>query len=531
MMATAQQFNRIGIVGAGTMGSGIALAVLYAGLEVVLQDAYPAALEKARDYLVKFLDRKEMGDRIDRVNLTGSLEEMRGCQVVIEAALENLDLKHEIFRKLEEICGLETVLVTNTSTLSVTAIASGLQAPGRAAGMHFFNPASVLPLVEVVRGMESSDEAVETIVALAEVLGKTAVRVADTPGFIVNRVARPFYGEALRLLGEGVAGFREIDHVLRDGAGFRMGPFELMDLIGIDINTEAMRSMHAQTYGEPRYRPHSIQINKLAAGTLGKKTGRGFYDYSGGNREETKAPAGERPVGAGYVLLYDGMFNHGLGDLIAGSGYRLEAYPETFEGLAAVVILEQHSGQTAAALERLGDALPPDVPVFVQCLDEILESLLPAVDDTSRFVGFDPLFLPAGSVTTLIAAPGLSPAVRDRAEAFMWTLGREPVWIVDAPGMIAPRVVAMLINEAVFAVLEGVAEAETIDLAMKLGVNYPHGLIEWGAALGWQRVLAVLENLQAEYGEDRYRPCRLIRRWARAEARAERIKMLNRPSN
>jgi 3-hydroxybutyryl-CoA dehydrogenase len=230
-------------------------------------------------------------------------------------------------------------------------------------------------------------------------------------------------------------------------------------------------------------------------------------------------------------LLYDGMFNHGLGDLIAGFGYRLEAYPETFEGLTAVVFLEQHSGQTAAALERLGDALPPDVPVFVQCLDATLESLLPAVDDTSRFVGFDPLFLPAGSVTTLIAAPGLSPAVRDRAEAFMWTLGREPVWIVDAPGMIAPRVVAMLINEAVFAVLEGVAEAETIDLAMKLGVNYPHGLIEWGAALGWQRVLAVLENLQAEYGEDRYRPCRLIRRWARAEARAERIKMLNRPSN
>jgi 3-hydroxybutyryl-CoA dehydrogenase len=357
--------------------------------------------------------------------------------------------------------------------------------------------------------------------------------VADTPGFIVNRVARPFYGEALRLLGEGTAGFEQIDRVLRDGVGFRMGPFELMDLIGIDINTEAMRSMHAQTYGEPRYRPHPIQINKLAAGTLGRKTGRGFYDYSENalDRPKIDGPAASaQPRGEGNhtVLVYDGLWNHGIGEWIAGSGYRLEAYPESFEGLAAVLFLEAHSGRTATELERLGDVLPPNVPVFVQCLDATLETILPAVPDTSRFVGFDPLFLPAGSTTTLVAAPGLTEPVRARAEDFLRALGREPIWIDDAPGMIAPRVVGMLVNEAAFAVQEGVAQAETIDLAMKLGVNYPRGLIEWGGSLGWRRVLAILEHLQAEFGEDRYRPCQWIRRRAREEARHERIAGLNR---
>jgi 3-hydroxybutyryl-CoA dehydrogenase len=439
-------------------------------------------------------------------------------------------LKQRIFRDLESACGADTILATNTSTLSVTEIASVLSDPRRAAGMHFFNPASVLPLVEVVRGAESTEETVNEVAALAEALGKTPVIVSDTPGFIVNRVARPFYGEALRLLGEGAASHAEIDRVLRDGAGFRMGPFELMDLIGIDINTEAMRSMHFQTHGEPRYRPHPIQVRKLAAGTLGRKSGRGFYDYS-----EIGAPAANMGTGSGpaerpgkTILVYDGLWNRGAGALISNAGYRLEAYPEDFEDLAAVVILEANTGRTPTELERLGDVLPEGVPVFVPCLDTTLDAVLPAAANTGRFVGFDPLFLPSGSVATVVGAPDLDDSVRDRAESFLRSLGRDPVWIDDAPGLVVPRVVCMLTNEAAFAVQEGVADPETIDLAMTLGVNYPHGPLSWGRALGWRRVLAVLEHLQAEFGEDRYRPCQLVRRWAREEIRQERITALNR---
>ena len=521
-------FAKIGVVGAGTMGSGIALAALFAGMEVVLQDPYPESLENARAYLEKFLERKDQGDRLERVHLTGSLEDLAACPVVIEAALEDLEMKQGIFRELERICSGDAILATNTSTLSVTAIASGLAEPHRSAGMHFFNPAPLLPLVEIVRGAESSDETIAALFSLAEALGKTPVEMADTPGFIVNRVARPFYGEALRLLGEGAASPGAIDRVLRDGAGFRMGPFELMDLIGIDINTEAMRSMHAQTYGEPRYRPHPIQVRKLAAGTLGRKTGRGFYDYSSGPAADSDGQEATVPEASGQVLIYDGRWNLGAGNLIAGAGYRLEAYPDHFDGLAAVVILESSAGRISTELERLGDALPAGVPVFVQCLDTTLEAVLPATSETARFVGFDPLFLPAGSATTLTGAPDLTAEVRERAEMFIRSLGREPVWMDDVPGMVAPRVVGMLVNEAVFAVQEGVADAETIDLAMTLGVSYPKGLIAWGAELGWGRVLAVLEHLQAEYGEDRYRPCQLLRRWAREEARRERMVALNR---
>jgi 3-hydroxybutyryl-CoA dehydrogenase len=269
---------QIGVAGAGTMGSGIALAMLLADLPVTLYDLSPAILEKAQAYIVKNLERKNRQSELSNLNLTSNLDDLHTAGIVIEAAPENLELKRELFARLDKLCPPPAILATNTSTLSVTAIAAATGTPERVAGMHFFNPAPVLPLVEVVRGPRTSADTVQTLVRLSEKLGKTAVVTRDTPGFIVNRVARPFYGEALRLLGEGAASVEKIDQVVRMGGGFRMGPFQLMDLIGIDINLAAMQSMYEQSFGEPRYRPHRIQVQMVQQNALGRKMA-WFYAY------------------------------------------------------------------------------------------------------------------------------------------------------------------------------------------------------------------------------------------------------------
>ncbi|HLE74234.1 MAG TPA: 3-hydroxyacyl-CoA dehydrogenase NAD-binding domain-containing protein, partial [Anaerolineales bacterium] len=222
--------SKIGVVGAGTMGSGIALVALYAGCEVYVQDAYPQMLQRASEYLKKFLEKKGKGSSFKKLHLVSKLEDLASAQVIIEAAPEQLALKQDLFHQLDAICPPPAILASNTSTLSITAIASATQHGGRVAGLHFFNPAAVLPLVEVVRAAQTSQQTMESLVELVQTLGKTPVVTGDTPGFIVNRVARPFYGEALRLLGEGVARVEQIDQVV-EGGGFRMGPFRLMDLI------------------------------------------------------------------------------------------------------------------------------------------------------------------------------------------------------------------------------------------------------------------------------------------------------------
>ncbi len=513
--------KKIGVAGAGTMGSGIALVALYAGFNVVLQDPFPEAIEKAHRYLEKFLSRKGLEGRMSILQLTEQLEDLADCDIVIEAALEDLALKHEIFRSLDDRCSREAVLATNTSTLSVTAIASVTKYPERVAGMHFFNPAPVMPLVEIVRGANTMHPVIDLLSKFAVDLGKTPVVAEDTPGFIVNRVARPFYGEAFRLLGERISTHPEIDLVLRLGAGFKMGPFELMDLIGIDVNATAMQSMFDQTFGEDRYRPHPLQVRQMNSGNLGRKTGQGFYNYRG---EQTGIRQDEPPAatgGKGTILFYDGLWNTDVRTLLTSAGYYPEDFPDDIEKVLAAFVTQSHSDDLNYELEKLDWLLPPEVPVFVQCHDAVLADHLPAGRYNGRFIGFDSLFLAQGRVATLVACDGLQRNVRGLAENMMRTLGRLPVWVEDAPGQILPRVICMLVNEAAFALQDGVADKETIDLAMQLGVNYPKGLFAWGNELGWRRVLSVLDHLMREYGEDRYRACRLLRVWARQEYRSE----------
>jgi 3-hydroxybutyryl-CoA dehydrogenase len=508
--------ERIGIVGAGTMGSGIALAALLADLQVGLYDVSGEMLDNARSYVETHLERKRRAINIKYLSLTNNLEDLRTCNLVIEAIPEDLSLKQELFARLDTLCPPPAILATNTSTLSVTAIAAATTTPERVAGMHFFNPAPVLPLVEVIRGVRTSSETVETVSRLAEKMGKTPVVAEDTPGFIVNRVARPFYGEALRLLGEGVATHEQVDRLVRDGAGFRMGPFELMDLIGIDVNLAATQSVFEQTFYEPRYRPHRIQSAMVAQKALGRKTGSGFYDYSGAGTTPTSPPppSPHRPPPT-PVLLTPGSWAPGLADL-------LKATPILSSGLARAVDPEPVAAILAASrdenledfLRSLDRALAPHVPILCQCATVTLSEAAHWMEHPERLAGFDGLFFASGPVATLVASPALSAETRTAIEAFVTSLGRAPVWIEDSPALVLPRMICCLANEAAFAAGEGVAHADTIDLAMQLGTNYPKGPLAWAREIGYAQVAAVLDHLHNFYREERYRCAPLLRKWA-----------------
>lgn len=297
MSQTLTRATPVGVLGAGTMGRGIAQVAAVYGHPVWLFDTHPAALEEARAFLEKILTRQAEKGRMTAAEaqaalgrmhyISDGLEPLAGCGLVLEAIVEDLDIKQSVFRLLEAVVDAEALLATNTSSLSVTSIAGACAHPGRVVGLHFFNPAPLLPLVEVVPGLETAAQTVETALGLMAAWGKTPVQAKDTPGFIVNRVARPFYGEALRMLEEGMADAATIDWAMRELGGFRMGPFELMDLIGNDINYKVTASVFEAFFYDPRYKPSLTQQRMVEAGRLGRKTGRGYYAYG---------PEAPRPV-------------------------------------------------------------------------------------------------------------------------------------------------------------------------------------------------------------------------------------------
>lgn len=280
--------NTIGVIGAGTMGSGITQVAALAGYTVLLYDIEQSALERGIETI-----KKNLAKGVEKQKLTAEQSEkaesfivttldfmqLQNSTTVIEAASERLDIKQALFKRLDELLPHESIIATNTSSLSITALGAATKRPDRVIGMHFFNPAHIMKLVEVIKGKETSHTTVSRITSLTKDLGKSPVLASDTPGFIVNRVARPFYGEALRLLGEGVAGIEEIDRIVKKSGGFKMGPFELMDLIGIDVNLSVSQSVYEQYFHEARYRPHPIQQQMVDANLLGRKTGKGFYEY------------------------------------------------------------------------------------------------------------------------------------------------------------------------------------------------------------------------------------------------------------
>jgi 3-hydroxybutyryl-CoA dehydrogenase len=499
-MAALRPSVPVAVIGAGTMGAGIAQVAAAAGHPVLLYDAEASALTRAKERiagaLARVVERRRMTPEqrermLDRITPCHSLDPLAPAGLVVEAIVEDLAAKERLFQSLEVVCQSDAIFASNTSSLSITALAAGLRQPERMVGMHFFNPAPVMALVEVVRGLASAPEAVEAVRATAAAWGKNPVVCRSTPGFIVNRVARPFYGEPLRALAERAADVATIDAVMRGAGGFRMGPFELIDLIGLDVNLAVSRSIHGAYSGDPRYAPSLLQQEMVEAGRLGQKSGRGFYDHAAdAERPEPRtAPRAAPPA----LIVVEGDLGPAEPLIGRWRDADVEVSRRWGEGLVRIgkVRLALTDGRGATQWSQLLQA-----PVIL----------------------FD-LALDFATCNHLALAPADHASEADLAQAvgLMQAAGIAVAVIDDLPGMLVMRTVCMLANEAAEVVHTGVASPEAVDQAMRLGVNYPRGPLAWAEAIGLERVRDVLDHLAATYGEDRYRASWLLRRRALAK--------------
>jgi 3-hydroxybutyryl-CoA dehydrogenase len=533
----------IGVLGAGTMGNGIAQLAARSGARTLLYDPFPEALEKgaqsARKGLAKEAEKGKLSEEqahqaAESLEPIDDMAALADCELVIEAAPERLELKHEMYGKLSAIVGEECVLATNTSSLLVTAIARGASHPERVVGMHFFNPAPLMRLLEVVAGVESSPQALALATATGEAMGKTVIIAKDGPGFIVNRCNRPFGLEALRLLQEQIADVETIDRICRMEGGFRMGPFELMDLVGVDTGTEISKSFYEQSFGEPRWRPSMIAVRQVAAGLYGRKSGRGYYDYSEGaahpgtgkHRPEDPPPleAGAPGHGEGVVVISGhGVIADGLRTAAGEAGYEVRSPHAPTGGVLPALFVDceclapPDPADTSPASRRVdrrgGSSQPSGGARVVLCASGSLSAL----DPGGSSVGFHvlPPLTEAGLVE-LTRSESSSPVAAARAERFFRALGKHVAWVDDAPGLVLGRIVCQVINESAFALGEGVGSARDIDTGMVLGLSHPRGPFEWADAIGLDHVLGLLNALCDEYREDRYRPAPALRRLVRA---------------
>ena len=513
---SAAAVRRIGVVGAGTMGAGIAQVAALAAYETHLHDPYPEALERGlaavRAGHEKGVQRGRWSggdaeEAMRRMHGAPTLDDLASCDLVIEAAPEQIELKRSLFERLSEVCGPQTVLATNTSSLPVTALASAASEPTRVVGMHFFNPPALMELLEVVAGTESGPAAVERARDVGERMGKRVIVARDGPGFLANRCARPFGMEALKLLSERVADHATIDRIVRMGAGFRMGPFELADLVGIDVGFEVSKSFWEQSFHEPRWRPSMIQARMVQAGRLGRKAGRGYYDYSnGGHRPDDPEPPEAAAVEGVVVVAGEGRLSDDLRDAAADSGYEVLDI-ESINGDAPDILIDAVTGRSPLEAEPTLD--DPETLVLALCVDGSLAEL----DARGGAVGFHALPPLADSrLVELTRSSETRERHASRAEEFFRTLGKHVEWVADCPGLVLGRIVCQLVNEAAFAVSEGVGSPADVDVAMRAGYNWPRGPLEWADEIELDHVLSTLDALYEELKEERYRAAPLLRR-------------------
>jgi 3-hydroxybutyryl-CoA dehydrogenase len=491
------------VVGAGIMGAGIAQAAAQAGHAVMLYDAREGAAMAAKNKLAATLDSlvakgkladDAAQDLLSRIEPVTGLEIASGVKLVVEAIVENLEFKRALFQQLEALVGPHCVLATNTSSISVTAIANGLEHPGRLVGMHFFNPVPLMKLVEVVSGLHTDPAVAEAVFELSKAWGKTPVHAKSTPGFIVNRIARPFYAETLALLLEQAAPPQVLDACLK-AAGFRMGACELMDLIGHDTNFAVTQSVYEANFYDKRYMPSLVQKALVDGGLLGRKSGRGFYRYPDGAPALPVALI-EAPQTAREVVV------HGDGPIAD----MLEA--------AAAKALEPQGWGPARERASSWTGLAIDGARLLMTDGRSAAEHAAAVDNDNLAVFDRPLLLPWAPGTALgyAVAAGASEGWRAQAAAWLAALGFAPLPLADVPGLVVARTVAMLVNEACDAVLQGVCSEAGADAAMKLGVNYPAGPFEWLARWPARELVALLDALDAHYRGERYRVSPGLRR-------------------
>jgi 3-hydroxybutyryl-CoA dehydrogenase len=501
MSAALIREAEVGVVGAGAMGAGIAQLAAQHGHRVHLFDTRMGAADEAKkqigDALAKLaakgkLEKDEADAATTRIIPVHALGALVSAKLVVEAIVEDLEVKRKLFRELEVVVAPDAILASNTSSLSITSIAAGLKHPSRIVGMHFFNPAPILPLVEVVSGLATDRAVADAVYATAEAWGKVPVHATSTPGFIVNRCARPFYSEALRLLSERAATPATLDAVMREAGGFRMGPFELMDLIGLDVNLAVTKSVWEAYHHDPRFTPSVLQCELVAAGFLGRKTGRGYYEY--GSDAAKPAPVSEtvQPRPGRIREAGDGPLTSALRDRLAASGLSVAHVPAkatiapcyfAMEG----ALLVPSDGRTATAVAIA--AGEPNVIVFDLAHDYRTCTRL-----------------------AVARADSCSDAAYAIAVGALQACGIAVSRLDDVAGLVVMRTAAMLCNEAADAVTQGIASARDVDLAMRNGVNYPRGPLAWADAIGLPHVTAVLRNLERHYGDSRYRTSPLLAR-------------------
>jgi 3-hydroxybutyryl-CoA dehydrogenase len=475
------------VVGAGIMGAGIAQVAAQAGHPVMLFDLREGAATEAKAKLTRSLETlvakgkltvQFVAEVLSRIEPIGTLEAATLARLVVEAVVEKLDVKRALFQQLESIVADDCVLATNTSSISVTAIANGLKHPGRLVGMHFFNPVPLMKLVEVVSGLQTAPDVAQTIHALSKHWGKTPVYARSTPGFIVNRIARPYYAETLALLQERAAEPAVLDACLR-AAGFRMGPCELMDLIGHDTNFAVTQSVYEANFHDKRFVPSLVQRELVEGGLLGRKAGRGFYDYTKAAVNPTVPAYEPTSLPTGELLRV-----HGRGAMAERLRQVLTRACRPFQHCANSdwTGLEVQGAQLRLTDGRPATQLGADVAVFD----------LPMTDAP-------------GTVLAWAVSERASAAWVEASRQWLHALGWNAQRIADAPGLVVARTIAMLINEAADAVHQGVCDEDAADAAMKLGVNYPQGPFEWLAGWNAAGVVRLLDALDAHYRGERYR--------------------------
>lgn len=485
---------RIGVVGLGVMGRGIAQLFATTGHTVTMYDSAPGGARGPRDQIAAILDQLAGKGRISadvareargRLLPVERLDGLAECDVVIEAIVEDLNAKVSLVSALEVILGEEAMIASNTSSLLISQIASGARRPERIAGLHFFNPVPLMKVVEVIAGARTSSDVAAALKTMIEATGHRAVSAQDQPGFLVNHAGRGLYTEGLALLEDGIASHADIDQVLKDAAGFRMGPFELFDLTGIDVSGRVLQGIFEQFQFEPRFRPSSLVPPRIAAGLFGRKTGQGWYDYREGTPSAQRDPSST-----------------------IGEGGRVWIAPdcEQFEGLAAAVM--ERNGVIAPYAED------PDVLILIQpwgreasavCAEQGL--------DPNRTIAVDPL--PGLSRRrTLMATPATTAQARAKAMDLLGGGETPATMIADSPGFITQRVLATIINIACQIAQRGIATVADIDDAVRLGLGYPTGPLAWGDHIGAGRVVEILDAIRDTTGDPRYR----VSPWLRQRA-------------